>query len=616
MTTHYRFSARPISDRVYWERIRTDPAFASWRAANEAVVQEASEVAPHTAASDYLLTRRRNDRGRLDHVNQHHRTILTALTLRRAMRGVDPADHDDRLLDWLWAVATDASWSQANHRSRGDLPEIGSRQISIDLNSCDMAAYLAEFLEILRPWVDAQSDTLAESLLTLIDERVLSPFAQGEPVFWERPERINNWIGFCAGSILAACESLAVQGHPRPEARARAIHDLRRYLDESFTHPHGECDEGVGYWSYGWSGAAAGLSRLSAEELAQVVDMDRLRTVADYPRRAHLYANEFYASNDTPALVLPWRAFVPWLAAASGNRWLAGWMDTAAEPSRTERLLGVALRSLDSIDRQREASSSDAAPLPGQAAEPACLLPDQQVAILRAPTPAGEMVVTFTGGHNAERHNHNDLGHFQVALDGSIIVPDLGAPSPYPADFFGPDRYSHLAASSRGHNCPLIGGHEQREGQEAAARLIAWQPEGDGAGLTLDLTAAYPPEAGLQLWHRRLHRAGAPGSMTFTDTFETHPPRPVTHVIWTLERPAEDATDDGNPGRRLHFGDALACEIIPAPAQVTVEEFQADDYSLKNFPGRTLYRVSCSYEPARTLCVSTRFYARGDIRNG
>ena len=604
MTTHYRFLPRPITDRVYWEGVRTGAAFAAWREVNEGALLGITELPPHTTASDYLLTRRHNDRSRLDHCNYHHKIILTALTLRRAMLGVDLEDRDDRLLNWLWAVATDASWSLANHRSRGDLPEIGSRQSSLDLNSCEMAAYLAEFLETMRPWVDAQSDTLAESLLTLIDERILSPFASGEPVWWEEPARINNWIGVCAGSILAACESLAAQGHPRPDARARAVCDLRRYLDEAFTNPHGECDEGVGYWSYGWSGAAAGLSRLTAPELEAALDMDRFQAVADYPRRAHLYGNDFYASNDTPFRVLPWRAFVPWLAAVNGNRWLAEWMDASTEAPRAERLLGAALRTLDSLGRQHEPAS----PAPPLAADvDACLLPDQQVGILRVPTAAGEIVATFTGGHNAERHNHNDLGHFQIALAGSMIVPDIGAPWPYPVDFFGSGRYGYLAASSNGHNCPLIGGHEQREGQEAAARIVEWLPEGDHPRLAFDLTAAYPPAARLRRWTRRLDGVRPEGMVTFTDQLETDPPQPAKHVIWSLFRPVADAPADA-AGQRMRFGDALVCEIIPPPATLAVDEFQADDYSLHNFAGRTLYRLSLSYEPVSARQITTRFY--------
>lgn len=611
MIAYRRFVPRPITDRVYWEHVRTDPFYASWREVNEALVRTASDRPPQATASDYLRTRRHNDRSRLDHVNLHDRAVFVSLVVRRAMLGVDLADRDDRLLDWLWAMATDASWSLANHRSRGDLPEMGSRQFSLDLNSCEVAAFLAEFLEVMRPWIDAQSDTLAESLRTLIDERILTPFADGEPVWWEQPERINNWIGVCAGNILAACESLAAQGHPRPAARARALHDLRRYLDESFTQPHGECDEGVGYWSYGWSGASMGLSRLTAEELTAALDTDRLRAVADYPRRAHLYSDEFFASNDTPALVRPWLAVVPWLAAASGNRWLADWAASSQQPAKTERLLGMALRTLDAMEMQHAEGSHPASPASGGAGEFACMLPDQQAAILRVPTPAGEIVATIAGGHNDERHNHNDLGHFQIALAGSMLVPDLGAPWPYPADFFGPGRYGYLSAGSGGHNCPVIGGHEQREGREAAAQIIDWTPGGDRPRLALDLTAAYPPEAGLRRWTRQVEATRPEGCVTITDTLETAPPQPVKHVVWTLSPPVEEAPGDGSAWR-AGLGDALVCEVSPAPDSTTVEEFQADDHDLKNFAGRALYRLSFKYGPVGERRVTTRFFVRAN----
>lgn len=42
-------------------------------------------------------------------------------------------------------------------------------------------------------------------------------------------------IGVCAGSIFQACEALASLGTERPQARARAMADLRLFLERAFT---------------------------------------------------------------------------------------------------------------------------------------------------------------------------------------------------------------------------------------------------------------------------------------------------------------------------------------------------------------------------------------------
>ena len=124
--------------------------------------------------------------------------------MRRAMRGLDPNDPDDTLLNWLWASLTEPGWSYANMCFWRELPPAGG--VSIDLQSCEMAAMMAETLEILRPWVDSVSTTLAATIIKNIDDRVVVPWGEGHRCVWDHPEGINNWVGACSGTILAACE--------------------------------------------------------------------------------------------------------------------------------------------------------------------------------------------------------------------------------------------------------------------------------------------------------------------------------------------------------------------------------------------------------------------------
>ena len=245
------------------------------------------------------------------------------------------------------------------------------------------------------------------------------------------------------------------------------------------------------------------------------------------------------------------------------------------------------------------------------------LLEDQQAAILRMPTAKGELLACFTGGHNDERHNHNDLGHFIVALDGKLVVPDLGAPV-YKTDFFGPQRYTYITASSAGHCCPLIGEHEQRAGAEAAGRVLAWQPDGEIPRLALDLTAAYPPEAGLERWTRTLERFPAgtgaygplPARVLVTDVFKTKTPgQKITHRIWSLEGFKEPGERVEGGGFRLQLG-ALTCEISPAPYALMPSRFTAEELLLRDFAGRTLWRIEAVYrtDEQGSLSVETRFF--------
>ena len=71
------------------------------------------------------------------------------------------------------------------------------------------------------------------------------------------------------------------------------------------------------------------------------------------------------------------------------------------------------------------------------------------------------------GGHNAENHNHNDIGTFALFADGKRIFPDVRSHK-YDAIYFGPQRYSEevFAAGSMGHSVPIVDGKYQMPGKD------------------------------------------------------------------------------------------------------------------------------------------------------
>jgi hypothetical protein len=580
MRTETRIAPHSIDDRVYWNRVASDACFAPVRAALLPRAEKASATPPLPAASDFLAARRLNDRARIDRYWQTDRGVFSALAFRRCLLGIDPADPDDRLLDWLWSMLTCPTWTVSAHLPGNDLPALG--QPILDLASCEMAALLAEVRQVLKPWMDGHSKTLADSIVRQIDDQILTPYAAGLEVWWDNPDspHINNWVGVCAGNILAACESLAAQGHPRPQARARALKGLRLFFERGFT-ASGECDEGVMYWNYGVGMACLGLSRLSREELNASLDTARFNCVADYPRRAYLFGNSFFTANDGGLKATAGASFAPWLAVAAESEWLAAW--TRRGLAMDLRHFGQIVNALAAMERME---TSPAAPGPGalESATGTQWLPDQQAAIIRLPGVSGRLLVTLSGGHNAERHNHNDLGHFMAAVDDQWIIPDLGAPQ-YTADFFGPRRYSYLAASSRGHCCPLIAGQEQRDGLDAAGKVLRWESEPSGACLELDLTAAYPAEARLKQWIRKLSREAH--QAVLTDTFTTEGGAPVTQVLWSFVKPVVDSPD------RVHLGRLLVA-LAPVPRAVRVIEVNPADHGLRDFK-EPLYRLEADY---------------------
>ncbi len=107
------------------------------------------------------------------------------------------------------------------------------------------------------------------------------------------------------------------------------------------------------------------------------------------------------------------------------------------------------------------------------------------------------------GGHNAESHNHNDVGNFIVYCDGQPVIIDVGVET-YTAKTFSSRRYEIWTMQSAYHNLPTVNGVMQGAGYEFAARDVAYRADDSSAQLSFDIAGAYPPEAGLQTWKRTL----------------------------------------------------------------------------------------------------------------
>ncbi|MGF1633681.1 MAG: hypothetical protein ACFCVE_07505, partial [Phycisphaerae bacterium] len=553
---------------------------------------------PH--ASDYLAARRFNDRSRTDRSWQTTRGGLSALMLNRCRLGLPPdvaaaeaateagPDLDDRLLDWLWGLLTHPTWAVAAHLPGHELPSLSAPLT--DLAACEMALAMAEARETLLPWISHVSDTLAESMVTEIDRRVLRPFIQeAGQRSWNNPEQVhNNWTGVCVGSILAAVCSLEAQGHPRPEAKARAVDLLNVFLEKAFT-PGGECDEGLAYWAYGISWACRGWMRLDAETFEARVNLPRLKQVADYPRRSHLFGETFYAANDASPSLGGDLNYLWWLAEVTQDAWLAAWCRRSPKISLNKG--EIPWRGVWSAKRMAASALGRQAPVePPQVTH----LPDQQAFAFRhggieKPT----LVVSFAGGHNAENHNHNDVGHVSLAAEGRFIFCDMGN-ARYTADFFGPKRYTYTVTSSLGHNVPSVNGYAQRAGRHPAVVL---QADTAARRVSMDLTAAYPPESGLASLVRTLENPDD-ATVLLSDEFDVT--GQFEEAFWCLEEPTVFAHGVSAGTFEVRFD--------PPPTKLEAVPHDAGAMCLREYePGTTLWRVSATFDAAGPGRVTVQF---------
>ena len=203
------------------------------------------------------------------------------------------------------------------------------------------------------------------------------------------------------------------------------------------------------------------------------------------------------------------------------------------------------------------------------------------------------------GGHNAESHNHNDVGNFLVFADGQPAIVDVGVET-YSAKTFSSKRYEIWTMQSAYHNLPTIDGVMQSAGRQFAASAVEYQADDRAAQFRLNLAKAYPAEAKLDSWVRSLRLDRATNAIELTDDYALK--QPTKEITLTLMTPCRvDTGTAGELALAMPSGKPVRIQYDGAVLKPSVEEIRIEDGRLRSTWGDRLYRILLRAErpPAR-----------------
>jgi len=185
------------------------------------------------------------------------------------------------------------------------------------------------------------------------------------------------------------------------------------------------------------------------------------------------------------------------------------------------------------------------------------------------------------GGHNAESHNHNDVGNFIVYAGGRPAIIDVGVET-YTAKTFSAQRYEIWTMQSAFHNCPTIDGVMQAAGRRYEATEVSCKP-GD---LRLNLANAYPKEANLESWYRRLTLNRKTNEIEVQDDYRLS--KPAGEITLTLMTPCKVTQVAAGT---LRLEDTIKVQYDPAVFTAKIEEIPLEDSRLQSAWGKRIYRI-------------------------
>lgn len=370
---------------------------------------------------------------------------------------------------------------------------------NVDLFNAETAGLVVWTCYVLRPQLDRFSPLLCQRVGREVQRRILQP-ALKENYWWKRagmnwnPWICSNWL-----SCVLLCET----------DRQRQIEAVGQILDcmDAFFNSYpedGGCDEGPGYWDRAAASLYECLMQLDDATNGKIDARQnaKLRAMAAYAYKTYIgngYVLSFADSHDNRYMqqlniVYPFACYVDDSSMRCFAKYIGEDKDYLHQAAQLYDLSGnfptlgrelFFLRFIAQFQREKAAE-----PLPQNV-----WLPNLQIWSARQ----DGLFVAMKGGHNDESHSHNDVGEMVVYADGEPLLIDPGV-GEYTSKTFSNDRYSIWTMQSGYHNLPQINGCDQKNGKEYKARVISRQKE----QVVLDIAAAYPQEAAVDSWQRKV----------------------------------------------------------------------------------------------------------------
>ena len=473
------------------------------------IFQQAEDILnkeiPSVYATEYMMFRRNGNRSVYEKKFFERREDMFTLALAEYLDR--NGKYTDKLCDFVWLILEETTWVLPAHNKTQDggngyLTYAFKDNVDyIDLFSAYTGACLAFVHYLCKDILDSVTPLICERIIYELDKKIIRPYLADtvHNAWWmgKRANGPNNWDPWINSNVLTVAALTVEDIKTREKIVEMAIGALDNFT--AVYHSDGGCDEGPSYW--GVAGGALYNACLVLYDISggyiDVFHDPLVVNIAEYVAKAHICDNYFTNFADAPANLSSVAHWQLDFALMCGSEFMENY--ERARLGGKDPIYAGAGRNCPY--RMIRAYSYGKLPTAEYTPPKKVWLDGIGVAVTREHEQAQKgLYLAFKGGHNAESHNHNDVGNFIVFADGKPVFIDLGV-GEYTRKTFSAQRYDILSMRSEYHNLPSFNGVCQKNGREFEAKNYKYNSE-NGA-LEIDVTSAYPPEAGLGEYVRR-----------------------------------------------------------------------------------------------------------------
>ena len=391
---------------------------------------------------------------------------LAAFAVLAWLYGKEEDCHE--LEDIIWAICDEYTWSVPAHvKAEAYTTQLEDDAYMVDLFASETADALAEISFLMG---DKLPQIIRLRIAHLLEKRIFSRVLE-DTFGWM--STTNNWAAVCAGSVGMA----AIYAIDDDEHLAAVLERILPAFDHFLSGfaADGSCLEGIGYWNYGFSYFVS-FADLLYRRTNGGIDLfanEMVEKIAHFQQKCYFKGGRTVSFSDGGSRA----SYLPGLTSYLSRKYEGIVIPPASSMAdfnedHCHRWSNVLRNLLWTVDTLEEAPVYGCYPLPAA-----------QWYICSGENGVG---IAAKGGHNAEPHNHNDVGGFQIYKNGEEILSDLGS-GEYTRQYFSGQRYTFFVCGSQGHTVPMVDGCTQKPGEAACAKDVSV----DENGISMDIAPAY-----------------------------------------------------------------------------------------------------------------------------
>ncbi|NDV60423.1 heparinase II/III family protein [Bacteroides sp. 519] len=404
----------------------------------------------------------------------------------------------DQLMNGIFHTCEMTSWSISAHqvlqRGGGTFPK--KEEKVLELVSTDVAATFSWIYYFLHEEFDKITPLFSQRLYQELEERIMIPYMNESRFWWmafdvtAEKGFVNNWNPWCNSNVLQCFLLLENDKDKLAKAVYRTMVSTDKFLN--YTKDDGACEEGPSYWGHAGGKLFDFLDLLynATGGKLSLFDAPVVKNMGEYISRS--YVGNGWVVNFADASAKERLDYH--LIARYGEQTNSKELKDFSAYLKKQHPSSISInrdlfRMLANMDCEKQIDSYN----PVHPHVPFTWYPETEFCYMAN----GDLFFAGKSGYNDESHNHNDVGTFNFYVNNYPVFIDLGVET-YTRKTFSSERYTIWTMQSDYHNLPRINGHQQKFGKTYKGTNV----KANKNSFSLDMTQAYPQEAGINKWQR------------------------------------------------------------------------------------------------------------------